>query len=174
MKPGVYFIRLGFDDKQPIKIGYSVNPLQRLHSLCNYRRKSGVLLAHMRGPPMLEQEVHDKLAEWAVGHEMFIYDGLVKTLIEKHAVSNVTKLYERRNPGHSRRKVPLATMTPERIKRVGEMLNSGMTGPQVAKKLKVSTASVYAFWKQAGNGLFIRKPKVAKKRRRPRSDRNAA
>lgn len=48
-------------------------------------------------------------------------------------------------------------MTPERIKRVGELLNSGMSGPKVAKKMKISTASVYAFWKQAGKGRFVRK-----------------
>ncbi len=54
-------------------------------------------------------------------------------------------------------------MTPERIKRVGELLNGGMTGPEVAKKLGVSTASVYAFWKHAGKGKFVRKRKPAAK-----------
>lgn len=48
-------------------------------------------------------------------------------------------------------------MTKERIKRVGELLNSGMSGPKVAKKMKVSTASIYAFWKHAGHGKFVRK-----------------
>ena len=61
---------------------------------------------------------------------------------------------------------PKVYMTPERIKRVGELLNNGMTGPEVAKKLKVSTASIYAFWKHAGHGKFVRKPKTAKKRRK--------
>ncbi len=58
---------------------------------------------------------------------------------------------------------PKVYMTPERIKRVGELLNSGMTGPEVAKKLKVSTASVYAFWKHVGHGKFVRKRKPAAK-----------
>ena len=58
---------------------------------------------------------------------------------------------------------PKVYMTPERIARVGELLNGGMTGPQVAKKLKVSTASVYAFWKHAGHGKFVRKRKPVKK-----------
>ncbi len=58
---------------------------------------------------------------------------------------------------------PKVYMTPERIKRVGELLNSGMTGPEVAKKLKVSTASVYAFWKHVGHGRFVRKRKQAAK-----------
>ena len=54
-------------------------------------------------------------------------------------------------------------MTPERIARVGELLNSGLSGPKVAKKMKISTASVYAFWKQAGPGRFVRKRKPAGK-----------
>ncbi len=58
---------------------------------------------------------------------------------------------------------PKVYMTPERIKRVGELLNGGMTGPEVAKKLKVSTASVYAFWKHVGHGKFVRKRKPAAK-----------
>ncbi len=58
---------------------------------------------------------------------------------------------------------PKVYMTPERIKRVGELLNGGMTGPEVAKKLGVSTASVYAFWKHAGKGKFVRKRKPAAK-----------
>lgn len=66
---------------------------------------------------------------------------------------------------------PKVYMTPKRIKLVGDYLNGRngherLSGPDTAKKLKVSTASVYAFWKQDGNGLFIRKPKVAKKRRK--------
>lgn len=57
---------------------------------------------------------------------------------------------------------PKVYMTPEKIRYVGKLLNSGMTGPAVAKKMGVSTASVYAFWKQAGKGRFVRKRKVAK------------
>lgn len=51
-------------------------------------------------------------------------------------------------------------MTPERIKRVGALLNGGMSGPKVAKKLGVSTASIYGYWKQSGKGRFVRKRKV--------------
>ncbi len=58
---------------------------------------------------------------------------------------------------------PKVYMTPERIRRVGELLNSGMTGPEVANKLKVSTASIYAFWKHVGHGRFVRKRKPVKK-----------
>lgn len=53
-------------------------------------------------------------------------------------------------------------MTPERIKLVGDYLNGRngkphLKGPAIAKKLKISTASIYAFWKQAGPGRFVRK-----------------
>jgi DNA invertase Pin-like site-specific DNA recombinase len=53
-------------------------------------------------------------------------------------------------------------MTPERIKLVGDHLNGRngkqkLSGPKVAKKLGISTASVYAFWKHAGHGKFVRK-----------------
>ncbi len=61
---------------------------------------------------------------------------------------------------------PKVYMTPERIKLVGDHLNGlngreKLKGPQIAKKLGVSTASVYAFWKQVGPGKFARKRKPA-------------
>jgi len=58
---------------------------------------------------------------------------------------------------------PKVYMTPDKIRYVGKLLNSGMTGPAVAKKLGVSTASVYAFWKQSGKGRFVRKRKSVRK-----------
>ena len=59
----------------------------------------------------------------------------------------------------------MAYMTPDRIKRVGELLNGGMTGPKVAEKLGVSTASVYGHWKQVGKGRFVRKRAADRKRK---------
>lgn len=51
-------------------------------------------------------------------------------------------------------------MTPAKIKEAGRLLNEKkMSGPEVAKKLNVSTASIYAFWKHAGHKKFVRKPK---------------
>ena len=63
---------------------------------------------------------------------------------------------------------PKVYMTPDRIKLVGDHLNGRngrerLKGPEIAKKLGVSTASVYAFWKQAGPGKFIRKRATPKK-----------
>lgn len=52
---------------------------------------------------------------------------------------------------------PKVIMTPARIKRAGKLLNGGMSGPKVAEKLGVSTASVYAFWKQSTHGKFVPK-----------------
>ena len=60
---------------------------------------------------------------------------------------------------------PKVYMTPDRIKRVGELLNGGMTGPKVAEKLGVSTASVYGHWKQVGKGRFVRKRPADRKRK---------
>jgi len=60
---------------------------------------------------------------------------------------------------------PKVYMTPDRIKRVGELLNGGMTGPKVAEKLGVSTASVYGHWKQVGKGRFVRKRAADRKRK---------
>ena len=55
-------------------------------------------------------------------------------------------------------------MTPDKIKLVGDYLNGRngkkqLSGPKIAKKLGVSTASIYGHWKQVGKGKFVRKPK---------------
>jgi DNA invertase Pin-like site-specific DNA recombinase len=57
-------------------------------------------------------------------------------------------------------------MTPERVKLVGDYLNGRngkprLSGPKVAKKLGVSTASIYGYWKQAGKGKFVRRRQKA-------------
>lgn len=53
-------------------------------------------------------------------------------------------------------------MTAERVKLVGDHLNgrngkAKLSGPKIAKKLGVSTASIYAYWKQSGKGRFVRR-----------------
>jgi DNA invertase Pin-like site-specific DNA recombinase len=53
-------------------------------------------------------------------------------------------------------------MTPERVRLVGDYLNGRngkpkLSGPKIAKKMKVSTASIYGYWKQTGKGTFVRK-----------------
>ena len=53
-------------------------------------------------------------------------------------------------------------MTPERVALVGDYLNGRngkkqLSGPKIAAKLKVSTASIYGYWKQKGKGHFVRR-----------------
>ncbi len=53
-------------------------------------------------------------------------------------------------------------MTPDRVKLVGDHLNGRngkkqLSGPKIAKKLGVSTASIYGYWKQSGKGRFVRR-----------------
>ena len=53
-------------------------------------------------------------------------------------------------------------MTPDRVKLVGDYLNGRngkkqLSGPKIAKKLGVSTASIYGYWKQSGKGRFVRR-----------------
>lgn len=42
---------------------------------------------------------------------------------------------------------PKRIMTDAKIARAGRLLNGGMSGPKVAAKMRVSTASVYGFWR---------------------------
>jgi DNA invertase Pin-like site-specific DNA recombinase len=53
-------------------------------------------------------------------------------------------------------------MTPDRVKLVGDYLNGRngkpqLSGPKIAAKMKVSTASIYGYWKQKGKGVFVRR-----------------
>ena len=53
-------------------------------------------------------------------------------------------------------------MTAERVKLVGDYLNGRngkkqLSGPKIAAKMKVSTASIYGYWKQTGKGVFVRR-----------------
>ena len=77
-----------------------------------------------------------------------------RQLIAQRTSAGIAALRERSKDKHWGRKL---YMTPERVKQVGVLLNSGMSGPKVAKKLKVSTASIYGFWKQVGPGKYVRK-----------------
>lgn len=56
---------------------------------------------------------------------------------------------------------PKRIMTDAKIAQAGRMLARGMTGPQVAKHFKLSTAAVYAFWKRTklanGDYRWVRK-----------------
>lgn len=61
-------------------------------------------------------------------------------------------------------------MTKERIALVGDHLHGRngrkkLSGPQIAKKLGVSTASIYAFWKQTAPGKYVRKKPAPPKKK---------
>jgi len=77
-----------------------------------------------------------------------------RQIIAQRTSAGIAALRERSKDKHWGRKL---YMTPERIKKVGELLNSGLSGPKVAKRLGVSTASIYGFWKQVGHGKYVRK-----------------
>jgi DNA invertase Pin-like site-specific DNA recombinase len=63
----------------------------------------------------------------------------------------------RRRKGKHWKWGPPVYMTPERIRQVGTLLHKGMSGPEVARQLHISTASVYAHWKQIGKNKWKRK-----------------
>lgn len=56
---------------------------------------------------------------------------------------------------------PKRIMTDAKIAQAGRMLSRGMTGPEIAKHFKLSTAAVYAFWKRtklaSGDYRWVRK-----------------
>lgn len=86
--------------------------------------------------------------------------GFERDVIAERTAAGLAVLKER--AGKDWRWGPKVFMTPERIKLVGDYLNGRngkpqLTGPKIAERMKISTASVYAFWKQAGPGRFVRK-----------------
>ncbi len=82
-----------------------------------------------------------------------------RQIIAQRTAAGIAALKARAGEGHKWGRT--LYMTPKRVAQVGKMLNSGLSGPKVAKRMKVSTASVYAYWKQAGPGKFVRrKPKA--------------
>lgn len=52
---------------------------------------------------------------------------------------------------------PKVYMTEARIKKAGELLKKGLTGPEVAQKMGISSATVYAHWKQSGHHKWVRR-----------------
>lgn len=88
--------------------------------------------------------------------------GFERDLISERTTAGLAVIKER--AGKDWKWGPPVYMTEERIKRAGALLNGAggkkpMSGPKVAAKMGVSTASIYGHWKQAGKGKFIRKRK---------------
>ncbi len=84
---------------------------------------------------------------------------LERQLIAQRTAAGIQAYKERsgRNWG------PTRVMTEAKIKEAGRLLNKEyLTGPKAARKLGVSTASIYAHWKAVGVGdgrKFVRKTK---------------
>lgn len=83
-----------------------------------------------------------------------------RQIIAQRTAAGIAALKARK--GKSYKWGPPVYMTPEKIKLVGDYLNGRngkpkLSGPKVAKKLGVSTASIYGHWKQVGKGKFVRK-----------------
>lgn len=87
-----------------------------------------------------------------------------RQIIAQRTAAGIAALKARKGEGHKWGRE--LYMTPERVKLVGDYLNGRngkpkLSGPKIAKKMKVSTASVYAYWKQDAPGRFVRrKPKA--------------
>ena len=87
-----------------------------------------------------------------------------RLLIAQRTAAGIAALKARKGKDHKwGRKLH---MTPDKVKLVGDYLNGRngkpqLSGPKVAALLKVSTASIYGYWKQSGTGRFVRrKPKA--------------
>lgn len=78
-----------------------------------------------------------------------------RQIISQRTAAGIAAVRARRDDGGTWG--PKVYMTPERIKRVGELLHKGISGPEVAKKLGISAATVYAHWKQVGHHKWQRR-----------------
>lgn len=73
----VYFVREGHDG--PIKIGYALEPIQRLKSLQIGNPRLLVLVGYFPGDVAMERRLHARFADWRLNGEWFSPDapGLV-------------------------------------------------------------------------------------------------
>ena len=83
-----------------------------------------------------------------------------RQLISQRTTAGIAALKKRK--GSDYRWGKTLHMTPDRVKLVGDYLNGRngkkqLSGPKTAAKLKVSTASIYGYWKQKGKGHFVRR-----------------
>lgn len=78
-----------------------------------------------------------------------------RQIISTRTSAGIAAVRARRDDGG--RWGPPVYMTPERIKRAGELLNKGLSGPKVARKIGASAATVYAHWKQVGHHKWVRR-----------------
>ena len=83
-----------------------------------------------------------------------------RQIISQRTAAGIAALKARKGADHTWGRA--LYMTPDRVKLVGDYLNGRngkpqLSGPKIAKKMKVSTASIYGYWKQSGKGRFVRR-----------------
>ena len=83
-----------------------------------------------------------------------------RQLISQRTTAGIAALKARKGADHTWGRA--WHMTPERVKLVGDYLNGRngkkrLSGPKIAKKMKVSTASIYGYWQQKAKGVFVRR-----------------
>jgi len=149
----IYIARIGTG---VAKIGYSYLPEYRLVGLANYYRQDAELLCVFKGTPIAEEKLHARFAAHRLPGrgELFRLEGDFARFVEaKRLRRPILHTYKRKSEVQR----IAVIMTPERIRQVGTLLHRGMSGPEVARQMHISTASVYAHWKQVGKNKWKRK-----------------
>ena len=154
----VYFAHID-PPNGPVKIGYSAWPQKRIAGIASYYKKDVLLFCVIAGGPEREGAVHEQFAAHRIEGrgETFRTTSLTNFPMTRLK----SPIWWRYRTKAQAKRVPVL-MTPERVKLVGDHLNGRngkkqLSGPKIAKKLGVSTASVYGYWKQAGKGRFVRR-----------------
>jgi hypothetical protein len=147
----------------PIKIGHSVDPYRRMDSLSSQHKSDVLLFCIIGGNPEKELQIQERFSAFRVrpGGEYFL-----PALLSHLRYPHLKKPYLRKYKTKAEAKRVPVLMTEANIELAGDYLNGRngkprLSGPQTAKKMDVSTASIYGHWKQAGKGKFVRKRKKA-------------
>ena len=156
----VYIAQIG-GPEGPIKIGYSANAYNRMNGLSSFYKQDVTLLVVLNGTPEREGGLHERFAELRIGNygEIFRPEPALLDYIDG---IKLKKPFLRKYKTREEAKRGTSIMTADRIALVGDHLNGRngrpkLSGPKIAKKLGVSTASVYAYWRQSGKGRFVRR-----------------
>ena len=150
----IYFVEIGKGSGR-IKIGHSVNPLQRIIGLVSQFQDRATLLAVMPGNMNVETALHEKFEHCRVlmynelfhrtqDLDKFMAPFRLRVPIIAQRTSAGIQTWKERGGGEWG---PKRIMTEAKIERAGKLLNGGKSGPWVAAKFNVSTASIYAFWR---------------------------
>lgn len=84
-----------------------------------------------------------------------------RALTVERTTAGIAAIREKRERGEKWRWGRKPTMTAAKIKQAGEMLNSGISGPEVARRMKVKPPTIYSYWQRNPNPKgkrWIRRP----------------